>query len=511
METNHTIESRRAARLAAALVLVAVVAAPAHAGEVESRTCRKAIATSASKAVKAGLGAVDTCHKSKDKVCSTPGGRGACTVLPDFDQKLKYADAKSKGALSIAGKCNAVADVAANYPGGAIVSSLLPYLDGDVTGTSGAIDGTADLLCDPLRIKCRQAIGASRSAIVNEALKNATRCQQGVDAIATNFGKIDASCISGAAAKAAAKAISRISSSCTDRGISGVDVGSCDPLPGCVVDAALLTANSLAAGIYSQLGSLCGNGLVEGAEQCDDGNVGAGDGCNGNCELEGNTCDGSYAGTGAANGTRVVTVRLTTPEPLSGVQVVLDYPQFQAGIPGIGNSSLVNSRVAYLQAPDLSGMNDSGSDVNLALVSLFAGFTTGDLARITFDNCVSAGVNVCNRNQNVLNCCNDAASASQFARCSGDGTTPCGSDGDCAIVGGTCGPPVLCPANPPSCGTAPAPGVLGACSTNGGCPGDNACVSQTSIMTCAVSSPTSLATTLPVPGVTCTVSVSEVP
>ena len=38
---------------------------------------------------------------------------------------------------------------------------------------------------------------------------------------------------------------------------------------------------------------VCGNSLVEGYEQCDDGNTDAGDGCNPTCVIEANfTCNG---------------------------------------------------------------------------------------------------------------------------------------------------------------------------------------------------------------------------
>jgi len=506
----------RGTRLAAALVALGIALPLSARADVDAaRLCRKTLGNEAQKLVKAGLGAVDACHKGNDKVCTSPSGRTACTVLPGLDVKQKYAGQKAKSTSAIdgaeKGKCVAVSEVLANYPGGASVGdSLLPAIDAEVEGTSNAIDGVASLACDKAKVKCRQAVGKARTAVISEAMKNAVKCQAGLDKEATSFGKIDASCVADPAPKAIAKGAASIQKACVDEGLAGSDVGTCDPLPGCVVENALLTGKGLAADVYSQTGFVCGNGLIEGSEQCDDGNTVSGDGCNAACELEGLTCDGAYSGTGAANGTRRVTISIDTPEPLSGIEINLDYPQFQIGIPGTGNSSIVNGRLDPVQAFDLGGMNDAGTDLKIVLISLFTGFDSGNLVRIAFDNCVAESVNVCNRNQNVMNCCNSTSDPTQYRTCSNDASRVCSSSADC-VSPGTCGSPALCPANPPSCGTGPAAGVLGTCSTNGGCPGDNACISQASIMTCSVSSPTSLATSQVVSGVTCSVTVEELP
>jgi cysteine-rich repeat protein len=519
MKRNRSVLWTQAALPVA--LLASAITTPAWAGLgalKAAQSCRSAIGTEAKKLTKAGFQAVDDCNKSKDNVCAAPSGRNACTVLPSLDIKGKYAGQKDKSAAALdgaaKGKCVNVPSVLANYPGASsVTTSVFPAIDEDVQGSSNAISGVASLLCNRDQVRCHQAIDKARSGVINEVIKDAVKCQAALDAEATDettLQKLDAACVANPAPKAGPKGAASIQKACVDKGLTGTDVGSCDPLPGCVIDYAKLTAQALAPTFYSQTGFVCGNGLIEGTEQCDDGNTTSGDGCSAACEIEGLTCNGSYASTGAVNGTRVVTISITTPETLSGIQLNFDYPQFQAGIPGTGTSNIVNARAAYIQPTDLQGMNDTESDVNLALVSLVSGFTSGPLVKITLDNCVAASLNICNRNQNVMNCCNNTASTSQYARCSGDATTPCGSDADCGVVGGVCGPPAICPGNPPTCGTAPAAGVLGTCSTNGGCPGDNACVTQTSIMRCSVSSPTSQATTLPVEGVTCSVSVQEV-
>ena len=510
------VTGRRRAGFAIALALLGLARpGPAAADTKASRACRKTLGLEAQKMVKAGVGAVDACNKANDKVCTSPSGRTACVTLPSLDVKGKYSQQTGKSLVAIdgleKGKCRGVADVTANYPGGTTVSdSLIPAISAEIEGTANAVDGVSSLLCDKARVKCHQAVGKARTGIISEAVKNAVACQAGIDGSATTFGKLDAGCVADPAPKAYAKGVDGINKACVTPGVTGGDVGSCDPLPGCVVDAALATGKSLAADIFSQTGFVCGNGLIEGTEQCDDGASNGTGSCSAGCEITGLTCDGSYAGVGAANGTRVVTISIDTPEPLSGVEINLDYPQFQVGIPGTGNSSIVNGRIQYLQTADLSGMNDADTDLKLALVSLSSGFQAGELAKVTFDNCVSASVNVCNRTQNVMNCCNNTADSTQFRTCSNDSSRVCSTSADC-VSPGTCQSPALCPANPPSCGTQPSGSSLGACSNNGGCPGDNACISQASILTCSVASPTSLATSQLVSGVTCSVSIQEIP
>jgi len=47
----------------------------------------------------------------------------------------------------------------------------------------------------------------------------------------------------------------------------------------------------------SGTGSVCGNGIVEGGETCDDSNTTSGDGCSSTCQTEGGECAGEDAGT----------------------------------------------------------------------------------------------------------------------------------------------------------------------------------------------------------------------
>jgi len=72
--------------------------------------------------------------------------------------------------------------------------------------------------------------------------------------------------------------------------------GTCSPLPGCVVDAAVAIGQSLARASYSisaeQVPDVCGDGHKSDTEQCDDGNTVSGDGCSSTCMQEGCFIDG---------------------------------------------------------------------------------------------------------------------------------------------------------------------------------------------------------------------------
>jgi cysteine-rich repeat protein len=59
----------------------------------------------------------------------------------------------------------------------------------------------------------------------------------------------------------------------------------------------------------------CGDGTADADEECDDGNTSAGDGCNGDCQLEpnGDVCAGVAAFPGASAGTELVTDGLALP------------------------------------------------------------------------------------------------------------------------------------------------------------------------------------------------------
>jgi cysteine-rich repeat protein len=211
---------------------------------------------------------------------------------------------------------------------------------------------------------------------------------------------------------------------------------------------------------------VCGDGVLAVGEQCDDGNNIPGDGCNQLCETEAGTC-------APAIGTRTVTVSIDTPVPLAALRLDLEYPQIHTSIPGMGNSSLVNSRVTVFPTGGNYVVNDRDTDLTVVLANATAFIDSGDVYRVDFDECTPIGENMCNRAQNVIGCCDDPANPAQFPdvcqnkECTNLPGTVCTSDGDCGGTPGTCQPKPCtsdasctggfgtcvfkCPANPPVC------------------------------------------------------------
>ena len=242
----------------------------------------------------------------------------------------------------------------------------------------------------------------------------------------------------------------------------------------------------------------CGDNILDPQEQCDDGGTTSGDGCSATCENELGTCS-------PVIGTRTVTVSISTPEPLAGIQLGLEYPQLQISIPGSGGTALVQSRVQFLATAGLTAVNDLDTDLKVTLADANEVIDSGPVFEVEFDECIDQGQNICNRSQNVIGCCsNDKV-------CQGDLVTVCTTDGDCAVPGGPCVFDPACMFNPPVCPVAnfPPPTMTGICTSPiGGCPADNVCVTQNSNTACDVISPVD-SDGQPVAGVTCSVAISS--
>lgn len=482
-------------RLRAAATIVATVAlfglaADANAGPKE---CRGTIGKEAKALFAMGSSALNNCHKGKDKVCTPNSDRAACNVLDSalVDPKGKYAAREAKALAKITPACTGV-DAA--YPGG-IQAAVLDKLVAELNGNTSVSLGDDDLLCDKAVVLCHKTIATERTKVLKEILVDSIKCQTALDKTASSFGVIAPGCLD-AADKSGPKAKDKIAKIC-GKVADLSKVGSCASdltgLQNCVVDSAVAAGQDLAKALYGQPTTLCGNGTVDAGEQCDDDNDVSGDGCSAGCELEGNSCT-PYAGPGGGTGTRVVKVSIASPQPVAGLQVTLDYPQFEAGIPGVGTSSLVQSRFQALQAASLAAVNDdNNATAVIGMVNVVDPFESGDLFQITLDNCVALSQNICNRNQQVFGC---------GGLCLPGGTV-CFSDGDCGS-GATCdfGNQLVCN---PATNLPFGPGPQAGC-----CPADNACFSQVQATGCAVSDPVD-ELGQPISGVTCSVTVTEQP
>lgn len=477
MKWRGPLSLRAIALLGGTLVLAS---SPVARADVKaSQTCRKTLGVSLGKIANAALKNIDKCYKTQHKADQSPA---QCNVAGSaaFDPDGKYAVGTIGNAAKIDAKCLAGDPVLANYPTGD-AKDVIPILEENVTGNAVLVLGNQDLgnpKTNKADVKCVETISKNRNKIYAEILKGATKCQATKDATATSFGALDPACVV-TAVKAGPAAAAKITDTCAS---ASADAGACFPLPACAVDAATVAAQAAARDVFSTqppAASVCGNGVVESPEQCDDGNAVAGDGCSAACETEGRSCD-AVPGS-AVIGTRSVTVALNTPiADLAGVELTLDYPQFQSGIPGTGQSSIVASRVHVLQGVPgdyLSVANDRDTDLKFVIGGASNFITTGPLVTFTLDACVPLAEKLCNRNQNVISCC----------------------------TGTTCDPP-LDPNAPPKCNTFPA-GTIGAGDVAGCCPADNACVSQQSATTCSVSGAVDSSGT-PVEGVTCSVTIA---
>lgn len=485
---------RAVAAFAASLVLFGL-AASAQAGPYE---CRARIGKEAKILLGLGSRFVDQCHKQRDRVCAANSMRGECNILDsaNVDPQSKYQDREAKSLSLINADCTG-SPVLANYPDGVQVDVLDKIVE-ELTGNSQVSLGDEDLLCSKGVVACHRAIAQARSTVIKEVITDSVKCQRDLDRNASTFGAISAACLD-AGDRTSASAKLKVTKNCT--GVALADVGSCSStlssLDDCVVDSAVATGQDLAKAVYGAPEG-CGDGTVSVNEQCDDGNTLSGDGCNGGCELEGNTC--SYSGPGAGTGTRLVTVSINTPEPLAGVQISVDYPQLESGIPGIGTSSVVQGRFVPLQTAGLAALNDNqDTDAIVGMVNVVDLFNSGPLFSIAFDNCVQLSQNLCNRNQQVFGC----GGRCRLPNGTGGSGTVC-LDASSCLGGEICdyGDPLVCS---PGTNLPFGPGPQAGC-----CPGDNACISQTNITGCAVSDPVD-ANGQPVSGVTCFVTVVEQP
>jgi len=466
------------------------LAGPARADTQASVACRGAIAKGLSGIPKAGFKLNDKCHKGQDKLALDTGG---CNDVANslFDPTGSYVGAKTKSAKLIAKKCIPGDPVLNNYDGMDPETAVEPVIDDSVEGNSAAVVGNQNQGGDKAKIKCIEAIGKLRTGIQKEIVKNSTKCQGNLDKSASTFGALDASCVD-PGAKSVAKATMRIPVFCGS--LTGADVGSCDPLPTCVTDAAVASAQGIAKAIYQKATPItCGDGIVNGTEQCDHGasNGTPGDTCSAQCESLAETCGPGTVAGGTITGHRIVKVTLDVPagKQLAGVRVGFDYPQLEASITGTGLSSVVQSAFQVLiPAPPtgfLSLAQDTDTEVGFIISSSeeFLDSAGGAFLQVTLNECTPLSKNICNRNQQVTGCCPTTDIVACNAAPDDQVACFCGANGivsqtDCTTAGCTDGVCVGIPDAPAgSC-------VSGKCSPGSPNPG-KACTTANETHTCS--------------------------
>ncbi len=416
MNTGGRLEggARHVAWLAAAGVTLALASPAAAAASPAS--CRLAIAQAMSRLVKTGYKNAASCQSHKDKA---PGlATGTCRVVSptpstDFDPKGRYTSTKGKLAGLISPACAGQSAVLANYDGNDPAGTVGGVVGDTIGGNTLLVLGNANLGGDRQKTRCVETVAKEQGKILKKILKNSIKCQTALDLDSMPFGALSPTCVDNGST-ATGPAHTAIAAECGT--LTGSDVGTCDPLPDCAVDNTVLAGQNLARAFYQSITPpppVCGNGVVEGSEQCDDGanNGTPGDFCNGSCVSVGETCGPGTLAGGSIIGHRIVKVALNIPggKKLAGVRVGFDYPQLEASVKGTGSSDVVHSAVTLLQTPPASGFLDLAKDDDSQFSYLLAAATefidSGDVFQVTLDECVGVDQNLCSRNQNVISCC----------------------------------------------------------------------------------------------------------
>jgi cysteine-rich repeat protein len=127
----------------------------------------------------------------------------------------------------------------------------------------------------------------------------------------------------------------------------------------------------------------CGDGLVEPGETCDDGNTLDGDNCPSNCVIE--ACDAN-AGTD-----QTVTVSFAGSNDVAAIQVLLDYPEGEVVIPGTGDQIPFGIIDGFPNAFANTQSNDLDYALRQAYVDT-AATPPGQLFQVHFETCAGAPV-----------------------------------------------------------------------------------------------------------------------
>jgi hypothetical protein len=208
------------------------------------------------------------------------------------------------------------------------------------------------------------------------------------------------------------------------------------------------------------------------------------------------TPDQAQSTCGVPIGRRTATIAVNIPGPtkLAGVQINLDYPQFQVSLPARGAAA---KPVSLLQSPlDASADLFLTNDLDTELVALIAEaqdafIDDGDLLEVTLDACIRKDFNVCLRQQNVYGCCPSGLLVPDPLR-----VPPVANACQDAVRVWT----GFDPLTPPL-------GLYEEVALGGCCPNDDGCAAQAAVTGCSVSDPVD-ADGNPVAGVTCTVTVA---
>jgi len=133
--------------------------------------------------------------------------------------------------------------------------------------------------------------------------------------------------------------------------------------------------------------SVCGNGTVEGAETCDDGNTVNADACPADCRVD--TCDPTQSEAVELS----VTLDNQQGSSFGVGTVFIDYPEGMVLIPGSADDGQVQAAVT--DRPTAGGptclVNDRDHGLQFGCLSFAGGFPEGLLFRVAFRDCQASG------------------------------------------------------------------------------------------------------------------------
>lgn len=437
-----------------------------HAGAQDAPKCYAAVGSEARGLGKLAASDQEKCHKLAQKV-GVPGG--LCNNVEGFPFTIitggKYQLAEQKALAKLhgpAGKCPQPAAAAAldMLPGDS-ASNKFPALRALVSERADKLLGNAVLGNDPAKLKCFKVISSARRAIADRMMNTAIQCQKSL----TPGSPLSNSCLSDTGLQSFVNGRkAAIQAACTS--LSGAQVGSCDPLPDCVAEAALTEGKTLATLAYP-----------------------------------GENCTKATPNLNA----RTVNVNVQTPTALGGVTVLVRYPRFDAGIDENGANIDISGRFTY--SVDFLDAFDFDDALRISALDT-DGISSGLLASVKFDVCRPAyPVGLCSvTTTQACSSANDCRapscpSCAPQNKCTGDGVTTCTSDSQC-VGNGTCGE--KCLAQGRSCSVS----QWINCQSDADCPATETCLSQFALTTCEVES-ASDPNGNPVQGVSCSVTITE--
>jgi hypothetical protein len=240
--------------------------------------CRSHIARSVQGLVRSSLAVIDLCYAVRRAAGSCDQLAGLQGRRPDPSDVFTIAQTRANAITSV--WCTGhQASILENYANGQSppIDVVAPRVRTLLQNSAATLQGPAppagpgNGITPRARLRCIRAVGRVRTRIVKRVLSQAVACQRSLDKHATSFGLVSPICLG--EAPGARREATRVARACP--GLDGPAIGTCAPLPGCVVASATQTGHDLAVATYGarpdQQGQLCGNGEIDPGEACDDG------------------------------------------------------------------------------------------------------------------------------------------------------------------------------------------------------------------------------------------------